>query len=59
MPAGDRSISEVAKDFDLTETARSAIFEFIEGRYNLHRLHSGLGYRSRPGQHASARTPGA
>ncbi|MGW4413054.1 IS3 family transposase [Nonomuraea sp. NPDC004702] len=26
--------------------ARSAIFEFIEGWYNLHRPHSGLGYRS-------------
>ncbi|MET7464507.1 integrase core domain-containing protein [Nonomuraea sp. NPDC005501] len=25
---------------------RSAIFEFIEGWYNLHRLHSSLGYRS-------------
>jgi transposase InsO family protein len=27
-------------------TAPSAIFEFIEGWYNLHRLHSSLGYRS-------------
>ena len=27
-------------------TARSAIFDFIEGRYNLHRLHSTRGYRS-------------
>ncbi|GAA5772231.1 integrase core domain-containing protein [Streptosporangium roseum] len=26
--------------------AHSAIFEFIEGWYNLHRLHSGLGHRS-------------
>jgi transposase InsO family protein len=26
--------------------ARSAIFEYIEGFYNLSRLHSGLGYRS-------------
>ncbi|MEV4189708.1 IS3 family transposase [Streptosporangium canum] len=26
--------------------AHSAIFEFIEGWYNLHRLHSSLGYRS-------------
>ncbi|MGW2145465.1 transposase [Nonomuraea bangladeshensis] len=26
--------------------ARSAIFEFIEGWYNLYRLHSSLGYRS-------------
>ncbi|WP_158558101.1 integrase core domain-containing protein [Spongiactinospora gelatinilytica] len=26
--------------------ARSAVFEFIEGWYNLHRLHSSLGYRS-------------
>jgi transposase InsO family protein len=25
--------------------ARSAIFEFIEGWYNLHRLHSNLGYQ--------------
>ncbi|MDI5969418.1 IS3 family transposase [Streptomyces sp. SL13] len=27
-------------------TARAAIFDFIEGWYNLHRLHSSLGYRS-------------
>ncbi|MFJ2095516.1 IS3 family transposase [Streptomyces sp. NPDC087901] len=27
-------------------TARTAIFDFIEGWYNLHRLHSSLGYRS-------------
>ncbi|MET8572949.1 DDE-type integrase/transposase/recombinase [Streptomyces sp. NPDC004783] len=26
--------------------ARTAIFDFIEGWYNLHRLHSSLGYRS-------------
>ncbi|MFE2038810.1 integrase core domain-containing protein [Streptomyces scopuliridis] len=26
--------------------ARTAIFDFIEGWYNSHRLHSGLGYRS-------------
>ena len=26
--------------------ARTAIFDFIEGRYKLHRLHSSLGYRS-------------
>lgn len=26
--------------------ARTAIFEFIEGWYNLHRLHSSLDYRS-------------
>ena len=26
--------------------ARTAIFDFIEGRYNLHRLHSSLGYLS-------------
>ncbi|GLW98810.1 hypothetical protein Misp02_28970 [Microtetraspora sp. NBRC 16547] len=26
--------------------AHSAIFEFIESWYNLHRLHSSLGYRS-------------
>ncbi|MER7196696.1 IS3 family transposase [Streptomyces sp. CB01635] len=27
-------------------SARTAIFDFIEGWYNLHRLHSSLGYRS-------------
>ncbi|MFJ6564573.1 IS3 family transposase [Streptomyces sp. NPDC091412] len=27
-------------------TARTAIFEWIEGWYNLHRLHGSLGYRS-------------
>ncbi|GGP56616.1 integrase core domain-containing protein [Streptomyces melanogenes] len=27
-------------------TARTAIFDFIEDWYNLHRLHSSLGYRS-------------
>jgi transposase InsO family protein len=26
--------------------ARTVIFDFIEGWYNLHRLHSSLGYRS-------------
>ncbi len=26
--------------------ARTAIFDFIEGWYNLHRLHSSLGYRT-------------
>ena len=26
--------------------ARTAIFDFIEGWYNLHRLHSSLGYQS-------------
>jgi transposase InsO family protein len=26
--------------------ARTAIFDFIEGWYNVHRLHSSLGYRS-------------
>ncbi|MGW2918216.1 IS3 family transposase [Streptomyces angustmyceticus] len=26
--------------------ARTAVFDFIEGWYNLHRLHSSLGYRS-------------
>lgn len=26
--------------------ARTAIFDFIESRYNLHRLHSSLGYHS-------------
>ncbi|MFB9681984.1 IS3 family transposase [Streptosporangium vulgare] len=33
--------------------AHSAIFEFIEGWYNLHRLHSSLGYRS-PAAHEAA-----
>ncbi|MEU2517014.1 IS3 family transposase [Streptomyces syringium] len=28
--------------------AHTAIFEWIEGWYNLHRLHSNLGYRSPP-----------
>jgi putative transposase len=28
------------------EDARRALFDFIEGFYNLHRLHSGVGYRS-------------
>ncbi|WP_406426409.1 IS3 family transposase [Streptomyces sp. NBC_00147] len=27
-------------------SARTAIFDFIEGWYNLHRLHSSPGYRS-------------
>ncbi|MEW9551171.1 integrase core domain-containing protein [Nonomuraea sp. NPDC050783] len=34
--------------------ARSAIFEFIEGWYNLHRLHSSLGYRSPADYEAAA-----
>ncbi|MFS1304395.1 integrase core domain-containing protein, partial [Streptosporangium longisporum] len=34
--------------------ARSAIFEFIEGWYNLHRLHSSLSYRS-PADYEAAR----
>jgi transposase InsO family protein len=29
--------------------ARTVIFDFIEGWYNLHRLHSSLGYRSPAG----------
>ncbi|MEU6260987.1 IS3 family transposase [Streptomyces sp. NPDC047043] len=33
--------------------ARTAIFEFIEGWYNLHRLHSSLGYRS-PAEYETA-----
>ncbi|MFD8149132.1 IS3 family transposase [Streptomyces sp. NPDC059708] len=33
--------------------ARSAIFEYIEGWYNTHRLHSSLGYQS-PAQYESA-----
>ncbi|MGW2827165.1 IS3 family transposase [Streptomyces sp. NPDC001443] len=35
--------------------ARTAIFDFIEGWYNLHRLHSSLGYRS-PAEYETART---
>ncbi|MFG1618342.1 integrase core domain-containing protein [Nonomuraea wenchangensis] len=38
--------------------ARSAIFEFIEGWYNLHRLHSSLGYRS-PADNDGVRQSGA
>ncbi|MFI6403966.1 IS3 family transposase [Streptomyces sp. NPDC050548] len=34
--------------------ARTAIFDFIEGWYNLHRLHSSLGYRS-PVEYETAR----
>jgi transposase InsO family protein len=34
--------------------ARTAIFDFIEGWYNLHRLHSSLGYRS-PAEFETAR----
>ncbi|MED7930420.1 IS3 family transposase [Nonomuraea sp. LP-02] len=34
--------------------ARSAIFEFIEGWYNLHHLHSSLGYRSPADYEAAA-----
>ncbi|WP_405774392.1 IS3 family transposase [Streptomyces sp. NBC_01538] len=33
--------------------ARTAIFDFIEGWYNLHRLHSSLGYRS-PSEYENA-----
>jgi transposase InsO family protein len=33
--------------------ARTAIFDFIEGWYNLHRLHSSLGYRS-PAEYETA-----
>jgi putative transposase len=32
--------------FDTREQARHAIFRFIEGWYNIRRLHSSLGYRS-------------
>jgi transposase InsO family protein len=35
------------------EGARTAIFDFIEGWYNLHRLHSSLGYQS-PAAYESA-----
>jgi putative transposase len=35
--------------------ARTAIFDFIEGWYNLHRLHSSLGYRS-PAEYETALT---
>ncbi|MFF9222173.1 integrase core domain-containing protein, partial [Streptomyces viridosporus] len=34
-------------------SARTAIFDFIEGWYNLHRLHSSLGYRS-PAEYETA-----
>ncbi|MFD0211834.1 IS3 family transposase [Streptomyces hirsutus] len=34
-------------------TARVAIFGYIEGWYNLHRLHSNLGYRG-PADHETA-----
>ncbi|MFG2632022.1 transposase [Streptomyces sp. NPDC048473] len=34
--------------------ARTAIFDFIEGWYNLHRLHSSLGYLS-PAEYETAR----
>uniref|UniRef100_UPI0022B8FD4B integrase core domain-containing protein n=1 Tax=Streptomyces sp. RPT161 TaxID=3015993 RepID=UPI0022B8FD4B len=33
--------------------ARAAIFEFVEGWYNLRRLHSSLGYRS-PAEYEAA-----
>ncbi|WP_405521563.1 IS3 family transposase [Streptomyces canus] len=33
--------------------ARTAIFDFIEGWYNLHRLHRSLGYRS-PAEYETA-----
>jgi transposase InsO family protein len=33
--------------------AHSAIFEFIEGWYNIHRVHSSLGYRS-PSEYEAA-----
>ncbi|CAG6397102.1 hypothetical protein SCOCK_50151 [Actinacidiphila cocklensis] len=33
--------------------ARTAIFDFIESWYNLHRLHSSLGYRS-PAEYKTA-----
>jgi hypothetical protein len=37
---GDRTVGQVAKDFDLTETAvREAIFEHIEGWYNTRKRH--------------------
>ncbi|WP_417178353.1 IS3 family transposase [Streptomyces scabiei] len=34
-------------------SAHTAIFDFIEGWYNLHRLHSSLGYRS-PAEYETA-----
>ncbi|MET7686152.1 integrase core domain-containing protein [Streptomyces sp. NPDC005423] len=34
-------------------TAHTAIFDFIEGWYNVHRLHSSLGYRS-PAEYETA-----
>ncbi|WP_443078010.1 integrase core domain-containing protein [Streptomyces sp. SP17KL33] len=36
--------------------APTAIFDFIEGWYNLHRLHSSLGYRS-PAEYETALAP--
>lgn len=36
--------------------ARTAIFDFIEGWYNLHRLHRSLGYRS-PAEWPTAPAP--
>jgi len=34
------------RDFETRAEARSSIFEYIEGFYNRHRLHSTLGYKS-------------
>ncbi len=36
-----------------SRAARTAIFDFIEGWYNLHRLHSSLGYRG-PAEYETA-----
>ncbi|WP_435874925.1 IS3 family transposase [Nonomuraea wenchangensis] len=43
-----------AQPWPTRAAARSAIFEFIEGWYNLHRLHSSLGYRSPADYEAAA-----
>jgi transposase InsO family protein len=38
--------TELGRRFDSHEHARRELFEYIEGFYNTHRLHSALGYRS-------------
>jgi transposase InsO family protein len=42
-----------ARSWPSRAAARTAIFDFIEGWYNLHRLHSSLGYRS-PAEYETA-----
>ncbi|MFF2437455.1 transposase [Streptomyces sp. NPDC058107] len=43
------------KSWPSRSLARTAIFDFIESWYNLHRLHSSLGYRS-PADYETALT---